>query len=100
GTQVLHDPFASQPQCGLVPSQVAELFRGLEARGLVTGSAPDGPGPARLTPDGAALNAKLADAVAATTTRLYADLDPDDLATAHRVLVELTQRANRLRDEP
>jgi DNA-binding MarR family transcriptional regulator len=96
----LQDYLASQPQVGLDPSQVAELFRGLEARGLVTGSAPDGPGPARLTPDGAALNAKLADAVAATTTRLYADLDPDDLATAHRVLVELTQRANRLRDEP
>ena len=34
------------------------------------------------------------------TQRLYADLDPDDLATAHRVLVEVTQRANRLRGQP
>jgi hypothetical protein len=33
------------------------------------------------------------------TRRLYADLDPDDLATAHRVLIEVTERANRLRDE-
>jgi DNA-binding MarR family transcriptional regulator len=96
----LHDYLASQPQLGLDLAQVAELFRGLEASGLVTGSAPDGPGPTQLTPDGAALNARLADAVAALTQRLYADLDPDDLATAHRVLAEITQRANRLRDEP
>jgi hypothetical protein len=53
-----------------------------------------------LSPPGAALNAKLADAVAALTKRLYADLDPDDLATAHRVLVRVTERARRLRDEP
>jgi len=96
----LHDDLASQPQLGLDRPQVAELFHSLEARGLVTGSAPDGPGPTQLTPEGAALNAKLADAVAALTKRLYADLDPDDLATAHRVLVEVTERANRLRDQP
>jgi DNA-binding MarR family transcriptional regulator len=96
----LHDYLAGQPQVGLDLPQVAELFHDLEARGLVTGSAPDGPGPTQLTAEGAALNAKLADAVAARTKRLYADLDPDDLATAHRVLVEVTQRANRLRDEP
>jgi DNA-binding MarR family transcriptional regulator len=96
----LHDYLAGQPQVGLDLPQVAELLHGLEARGLVTGSAPDGPGPTQLTAEGAALNAKLADAVAAVTRRLYADLDPDDLATAHRVLVEVTQRANRLRDEP
>jgi DNA-binding MarR family transcriptional regulator len=96
----LHDYLASQPQVGLDRTQVAELSRGLEAQGLVTGSAPDGPGPIQLTTEGAALNARLADAVAALTERLYADLDPDDLATAHRVLVEITQRANRLRDQP
>ena len=61
---------------------------------------PDGPGPIQLTPEGAALHARLADAVANLTQRLYADLDPDDLATAHRVLVEITQRANRLRGQP
>jgi DNA-binding MarR family transcriptional regulator len=96
----LHDYLAGQPQVGLDLAQVAELFRSLEARGLVTGSAPDGPGPTQLTPDGVALNGKLADAVAALTERLYADLNPDDLATAHRVLVEVTQRATRLRDQP
>ena len=96
----LQDYLASQPQVGLDRAQVAELFRGLETRGLVTGSAPDSPGSIQLTTEGAALNARLADAVAALTERLYADLDPDDLATAHRVLVEITQRANRLRDEP
>jgi hypothetical protein len=41
----LHDHLADQPQVGLDRAQVAELFEGLEARGLVTGSAPDGPGP-------------------------------------------------------
>jgi DNA-binding MarR family transcriptional regulator len=96
----LHDYLAGQPQVGLDLAQVAELFRSLEARGLVTGSAPDGPGPTQLTPDGVALNGKLADASAALTERLYADLNPDDLATAHRVLVEVTQRATRLRDQP
>jgi DNA-binding MarR family transcriptional regulator len=96
----LHDYLASQPQLGLDRPQVAELFRDLEARGLVIGSAPDGPGPTQLTPEGAALNTKLADAVAAVTQRLYVDLNPDDLATAHRILVEVTQRANRLRDDP
>ena len=96
----LHDDLAGQPQLGLDLPQVAELFRDLEARGLVTGSAPDGPGPTQLTPEGAALHAQLAEAVADLTQRLYADLDPDDLATAHRVLVEVTQRANRLRAQP
>src|SRR5262245_625837 len=96
----LHDYLAAQPQLGLDLAQVGELFRGLEASGLVTGSAPDGPGPTQLTPQGAALNAELADIVAAITKRLYADLNPDDLATAHRVLVEVTQRANHLRNQP
>jgi DNA-binding MarR family transcriptional regulator len=96
----LHDYLAGQPQVGLDLPQVAGLFHSLEASGLVTGSDPDGPGPTQLTPQGAALNAKLADAVAARTKRLYANLNPDDLATAHRVLVEITERANRLRNEP
>jgi DNA-binding MarR family transcriptional regulator len=95
----LHDVLAGQPQVGLDRAQLAELFRDLEARGLVTGSDPDGPGPVQLTPEGAALNAKLGEAVAAQSQRLYAGNDPDDLATAHRVLVEVTERANRLRNQ-
>jgi DNA-binding MarR family transcriptional regulator len=96
----LHDYLASQPQLGLDRAQVAELFGSLEARGLVAGGAADSPGPTRLTAEGAALHAELADAVTATTTRLYAGLDPGDLATAHRVLVEVTERARRLHGEP
>jgi DNA-binding MarR family transcriptional regulator len=95
----LHDYLAGQPQVGLDRAQLAELFRDLEARGLVTGSDPDGPGPTQLTPEGAALNTKLAEATAAQSQRLYAGIDPDDLATAHRVLVEVTERANHLRNQ-
>jgi DNA-binding MarR family transcriptional regulator len=92
----VHAFLASQPQLGLDRGQVAELLGRLESRGLLSGSAVDGPGPLQLTPAGVALNAQLAEAVVAATRPLYADFDPDDLATAHRVLVELTQRATRL----
>jgi DNA-binding MarR family transcriptional regulator len=95
----LHDDLASQPQLGLDRSQVAELLRGLEARGLITGGSADGPGPTQLTTAGTALHASIADAVMAVARRLYADLDPENLAIAHTVLVELTQRARRLRAE-
>lgn len=95
----LHQFLAGQPQLGLDLAQVGQLFHGLEARGLVTGSASDGSGPIQLTPEGVALNAKLADALVPLTKRVFADFDPDDLATAHRVLVELTERANRLRNQ-
>jgi DNA-binding MarR family transcriptional regulator len=96
----LHDYLAGQPQLALDRSQVAELLHGLEAKGLVAGSAADGPGPTQLTAEGAALHARLAEAVGAVTRRVYAGLDPDDLATTHRVLVEVTERARRLRDQP
>jgi hypothetical protein len=95
----LHDYLASQPQLGLDRSQVAQLLRGLEARRLVTGSAADGPGPTNLTPDGAALDASLAGEVGTVTRRAFADIDPGDLATTHRVLIEFTERARRLRDQ-
>lgn len=95
----LHQFLAGQPQLGLDLAQVGQLFHGLEARGLVTGSASEGSGPIQLTPEGVALNAKLADALVPLTKRVFADFDPDDLATAHRVLVELTERANRLRNQ-
>jgi DNA-binding MarR family transcriptional regulator len=95
----LHQFFAGQRQLGLDLPGVAELLAGLEARGLVSGGAADGPGPTRLTPEGAALHARLAAAVATVTERLYADFDPDDLATAHRVLAQVVERAARLREE-
>lgn len=95
----LHEFLAGQRQLGLDPPAVAELLGGLEARGLVSGAAAGGPGPTRLTAEGADLHTRLTDAVAKVTTRLYADLDPDDLATAHRVLAQVTERADRLRGE-
>jgi DNA-binding MarR family transcriptional regulator len=95
----LRDFLAGQPQLGLDRRQAAELLGGLEARGLVTGGDPDGPGPVQLTAEGAALHAELGQAVAALSERLYAGIDPADLATAHRVLVEVTERANRLRGQ-
>jgi DNA-binding MarR family transcriptional regulator len=96
----LRDFLAGQPQLGLDRRQAAELLGGLEARGLVTGGDPDGPGPVQLTAEGAALHAELGQAVAALSERLYAGIDPADLATAHRVLVEVAERANRLRQRP
>lgn len=68
----LHDYLADQPQLALDRSQIAELLHGLEAKGLVAGSAADGPGPTQLTAEGAALHARLAEAVGAVTRRVYA----------------------------
>jgi hypothetical protein len=53
-------------------------------------------GPVQLTASGKARHASLAQAVAAVTGQLYDGLDPSDLATAHQVLVQVTERANRL----
>jgi len=95
----VHEYLAGQLQVGLDRLQVAELFRDLEAKGLVTGSAPDGPGPAQLTPDGTTLYAELVGAVAPVTKRVFEGLDADDLAVAHRILAEVKERANRIRAE-
>jgi len=92
----LHDYLASQPQLGLTPEAVAELLAGLEKQGLATGTAPHSPGPAQATPEGTALLARLTETVAQTTRKLYAGLDQDDLATAHRVLAQVITRADEL----
>ena len=47
----------------------------------------------------AVIGAVHAEAVGAITRRVYVGLEPDDLATTHRVLVEVTERARRLRDQ-
>jgi len=95
----LRDLLASQPQLGLDQSQATDLLRDLEVRGLISGAGSDRAAPTELTPAGAAVHASLAEAVTTVTRRLYADLDPDELAVAHNVLAALTQRATRLRDE-
>lgn len=95
----LHDYLADQPQLGLERDQIVALLNGLEARGLVTSSDADSAGPTALTPTGAALHTRAAEAVTTVTRRLYADLDPADLAVAHNVLSTVTQRARQLREE-
>ncbi len=91
-----HEFLAGQRQLELDLPAVADLLGRLEVRGLISGSSADGAGPTQLTAEGAALHARLADAVAAVTRQLYADFDPDDLATAHRVLAGVIERAERL----
>lgn len=92
----LHEFIAGQPQLGLTPEAVGELLGRLEASGLAAGTAYDGPGPAEATPAGAALLKALTQKVAPTTGELFADLNPDDLAAAHHVLIQITARAERI----
>jgi hypothetical protein len=94
----LHDYLAGQRQLALSPAAVAELLAGLQARGLTTGTAQDGPGPAELTPEGAGLYRSLAGKVAPFTREVFAGIGPEDLATAHRVLRQVIDQAQRLRD--
>ena len=82
-----------QRQLGLTTAAAAELLARLEDRGLASGTAADGPGPAEATSEGAALHASLAAAVGPTTRELFAGLDADDLATTRRVLTQVTERA-------
>jgi hypothetical protein len=92
----LHEFIAGQPQLGLAPEAVADLLGRLEASGLATGTAYDGTGPAEATPAGAALLNALTQKIAPTTRNLFSGLDPEDLATAHQVLTQITARAERI----
>jgi DNA-binding MarR family transcriptional regulator len=49
-----------------------------------------------LTPAGKELHGRIQARIAANGRRLYADLDPDELATTRRVLVEVTRRARAM----
>lgn len=92
----LHAFLTGQRQLGLTATATAELLARLEGQGLASGTAVDGPGPAAATPDGAARHASLTASVAPVTRELYAGFNPDDLATAHRVLTQVTERAGQL----
>jgi hypothetical protein len=92
----LHEFLAGQAQLGLTPEAAAGLLGGIEERGLASGTALGGLGPAEATPAGTALLAKLTETVASTTRELFAASDPADLATAHRVLTHITQRADQI----
>jgi hypothetical protein len=89
----LRDYLAGQPQLGLDQRSAGVLLDGLRAGGLIT---PDAVGPVQLTAAGADLHAGLGRSVAEVTGKLYAGIDGDDLATAHRVLVQVTERAGEL----
>ncbi|HEY7264243.1 MAG TPA: hypothetical protein VH589_22525 [Trebonia sp.] len=92
----LHEFLAGQRQLGLTETAAAELLAGLEDQGLASGTAAAGPGPAEATEAGSALLARINAAVAPATQALYAGFDPDDLATAHRVLTQVIERAGQL----
>jgi DNA-binding MarR family transcriptional regulator len=95
----LHAYLAGQLQLGLTPAAVASLLAGLEEQGLASGTAVDDPGPARATPEGSARLARLTETVAPATRELFSGFDPDDLATAHRVLTQVTERADQLSEQ-
>jgi DNA-binding MarR family transcriptional regulator len=92
----LHEFLARQRQLGLTRGAVAEILARLEAAGLATGTACDGTGPAEATPAGAALLSELSEQVAPVTRDLFSGLDADDLAAAHRVLIQVTERAGQI----
>jgi hypothetical protein len=56
------------------------------------------PGPPQLTPDGAELLCRLTETVAPTTRQIFAGMDREDLATAHRVLRQIIDHAAQVRD--
>jgi DNA-binding MarR family transcriptional regulator len=93
-----HAFLAGQRQLGLDRPAVATLLGGLEADGLITGSAVDDPGPVQLTQQGAARHTNLAALTIPITKQIFGDLDPDDLAVAHQVLVRITERAQSVRE--
>lgn len=92
----LRDFLAGQRQLGLTEAAAAELLASLEDQGLASGTAAAAPGPAEATEAGTALLARLNAAVAPATQALYAGFDPDELATTHRVLTQVIERAGQL----
>jgi hypothetical protein len=69
----------------------------MQTAGLASGTSLNGVGPAQITANGTATLARLTQRVAPTTQRLYDSLDPADLATAHRVLADVIERADDIR---
>ena len=89
-TAELNDFLAGQRQLGLDGADVVAMLDRLQADGLMTAA------PVELTADGHAVLEDLATAVAPVTREVFAGLDRNDLAVAHRVLVELIQRAQTM----
>ncbi|NUT23790.1 MAG: hypothetical protein HOV77_31895 [Hamadaea sp.] len=93
---VLHDFLVSQRQLDLTPLGAADLLAGLEEAGLAEGTA-RAAGPARITDAGKRVLTRLTELTSPATRQVFGDLDPAELATARRVLAEVTQRADQLR---
>jgi DNA-binding MarR family transcriptional regulator len=86
----LNEFLAGQRQLGLDRAGAVTMLDRLRGEGLVTAA------PVELTAGGRALLEELAAAVAPVTREVFADLDRNDLAVAHRVLVELIERARTM----
>jgi DNA-binding MarR family transcriptional regulator len=91
-----HRFLAGARQLRMDRPEVAELLEELERKGLVTGASQSGAGPAQLTEHGTEVLAGVRERVGSITRRLVADVDPQDLETTRRVLVELVERAKGL----
>ncbi len=70
--------------------QAADSLDRIVHSGLVT----DVDGAVALTDAGTGRYKEISEGAAAISRRLYGDLPAEDLAAAHRVLVEVTERAN------
>lgn len=78
---------AGQPQLGLDHTAAATMLDRLRAEGVVTAA------PVELTTAGHVLLEEFIGAVVPVTREVFGGLDRQDLAVAHRVLADLTQRA-------
>jgi DNA-binding MarR family transcriptional regulator len=81
---------AGERQLGLDRAGAVTILDRLRAEGLVTAA------PVELTADGRVLLDELAAVVAPVSRKVFADVDRNDLAVAHRVLVELIERARTM----
>jgi DNA-binding MarR family transcriptional regulator len=78
------------------PFSIRDQVKQMAAAGLVDAGAGTVGAEVRLTAAGKKLHQRVREAIAHTSSRLYAGLDADDLAITRRVLVEVTKRARSL----
>jgi len=92
GSSVAHEDLVKRVVHGLKidATEAADSLARLIHSGLVT----DVNGAVALTPAGTGRFEEIREGIAVITQRLYGDLPAEDLAAAHRILVEVTERAN------
>jgi DNA-binding MarR family transcriptional regulator len=78
------------------PPAIHDLLERTAAAGLVEPGDGTGDAEVRLTGQGTNVHQRVREGIARTSSRLYAGLDPGDLATTREVLVEVTRRARTL----